>query len=227
MTAIATPLTRLSRHDLRLAVPLYTLGEAARYLDVPASTLHAWARPTDAAPLITVLPKHGHFPSLPFIGFAEAFVIKAAVDAGVPPVRIRPGIKKIKERAGGIEHALASRVVYTDGAELLLETIDDEDLEVARTDQRTFRKAVESKLQLITFGEDGDVFAERIRLPRYERAHVVVDPRFASGKPIVEEGLAPRVKDLVDRVLGGDDPRLVARDFKIPLTHVQEILRST
>jgi uncharacterized protein (DUF433 family) len=219
-------LPRLTRHDLRVAVPLYTLGEAARYLDLPPSTLHDWARPKDAPPLITVLPKHGHFPSLPFIGFAEAFVIKAAVDAGVPPVRIRPGIEKIKEKAGGIEHALASRVVYTDGAELLLDTIDDEDLDVARTDQRTFRKAVESKLRLITFGTDGDTFAERIRLPRYAHVHVVVDPRFASGKPIVEEGLAPRVKDLVDRVRGGDDPQAVARDFKIPLTHVEEIVRN-
>jgi uncharacterized protein (DUF433 family) len=224
-TDTAMPLSELSRHDVRAFVPLYTLAEAASYLDVPSSTLYTWARPTDAPPLITALPKRGHFATLPFIGFAEAFVIKTAIDAGVPNHRIRPGIEKIKARAGGLEHALASRIVYTDGAELLLEAVEeDDDLDVPRTDQRTFREAVENSLKLITFGDD---YAERIRLPKYKNAKVVVDPHVASGKPLLESGFGARVKDLVDRVSAGDDPASVARDFKVPLPQLKAILGST
>lgn len=223
----------ISERDPRVAVPLYTLAEAARYLDMPKSTFHTWVKPPDKGPpLITAFPKRGHLPVVPFIGFAEAFAIKAAVDAGVPNWRIRPAIAKIRERAGGIEHALASRVIYTDGSELLSEVLEDEDfewlqgqqnysLEVIRTDQRTFRAAVESKLRLITFGADD--FADRIQLPQFQTP-VVVDPGIASGKPLVESGIAPRVKDLLDRVQAGDDPAAVARDFEVSLPQLQEVV---
>ena len=220
---VATALTtKLTRHDIRVSVPLYTLAEAARYLDVAPSTLHGWARPQGSVPWITVLPPHGHAAALPFVGFAEAFVIKAALDAGVPNHRIRPGIERIKERAGGMEHALASRVVYTDGAELLLEVVDDEDLDVARTNQRAFRKTVDSALKLITFGGD---YAERIQLPKFQQARVVVDPWVASGKPVVDSGVGPRIKDVIDRVHGGDDPATVAREFKISVPEIEAVIR--
>ncbi len=36
--------------DTRFTVPLYTVTEAARYLEVPPSTLNGWARVRQAAP---------------------------------------------------------------------------------------------------------------------------------------------------------------------------------
>lgn len=33
-----------TREDIRFTVPLYTLAEAARFLDVPTSTFTTWAR---------------------------------------------------------------------------------------------------------------------------------------------------------------------------------------
>jgi hypothetical protein len=44
----------LEPDDPRVARPVFTLREAAGYLAVPTSTLHAWARPAGGgAPLIT------------------------------------------------------------------------------------------------------------------------------------------------------------------------------
>jgi uncharacterized protein (DUF433 family) len=219
---MAEAMRPLSERDPRVARPLYTIAEAARYLDVPTSTLHYWARPPEAPPLITIFPVHGHMATIPFIGFAEAFVIKAALDAGVPRSRIRPSVEKIKARAGGVAHALASRIVYTDGAELLLEEMEDDDLVVSRNEQRQFREAVRSQLKLIEYGNSG--YAERIRLPRYKRAHVIVDPHIAAGKPLVEAGVGVRIKDLIDRVHAGDTRSHVARDFGVPLKQIEEIV---
>jgi hypothetical protein len=49
--------------------------------------------------------------AVPFIGLAEAFVLQAARRAGVPRHRIRPGVEAVKSGLG-LEHALASRLLY-------------------------------------------------------------------------------------------------------------------
>jgi uncharacterized protein (DUF433 family) len=159
---------------------------------------------------------------VPFIGLAEGFVIVAAKDAGVPDHRIRPGVEAVKDEAGGLEHALASRLVWTDGAEILLDKMDDDDLDVARTDQRTFRKAIESRLKLIEYDGTHE-YARRLRLPDF-KAEVTVDPRVAGGRPLLRRGVGVRVKDLRDRVAAGDSMRSVARDFGVPLGELKEIV---
>src|SRR3954454_13398658 len=104
----------LSQDDLRVARPIFTLRETAGYLDVPKSTIHEWARPPGRRPLITVLPRHGREATVPFIGFAEAYVLSAFRKAGVPLQRIRPAVERLAG-AIGLEHALASNRLYTDG----------------------------------------------------------------------------------------------------------------
>ena len=78
------PSVGLSPDDLRVASPIFTLRETAGYLGLPKSTLHQWARPASRAPLITVFPRHGAEATVPFMGFAEAFVLAAFRKAGVP-----------------------------------------------------------------------------------------------------------------------------------------------
>jgi uncharacterized protein (DUF433 family) len=209
----------LAPDDPRVADPMFTFRKASYYLDVPPSTLHSWARPLGTLPpLITTLHET---PSFPFIGFAEAFVIRSALRAGVPRRRIRPGVNAIKERAGDIQHALASRLVWTDGAEILWGLAGD-DLEVARTNQKQFRETVREQLQAISYGSDG--FAEYIRLPKYGSVPVTVDPFVAGGLPLIRRGIGIRVEDVLDRVRAGDSPEAVARSFQIPVEEVKEVV---
>ena len=80
--------------DPRVARAVFTLREAASYLGLPNSTLHSWARPGGAAkPIITCFPTHGREATVPFIGFAEAYVLSAFRRAGVPMQRIRPAVE--------------------------------------------------------------------------------------------------------------------------------------
>lgn len=79
---------------LRFEVPLYTITEAARIVDVPVSTLTNWAqgyvrrfqdRPKVVGdPIVTYLEPEGpRRPSIPFVGLTEATVLAAVRRSGV------------------------------------------------------------------------------------------------------------------------------------------------
>jgi uncharacterized protein (DUF433 family) len=220
--------TTIGADDPRVARAAFTLREAAIYLGLPGSTLHSWARPGGgASPLITCFPARGREATVPFIGFAEAYVLSAFRRAGVPMQRIRPAVE-VLSCAIGIEHALASKRLYTDGAEVLYDYVSaggDEELRgltVVRTGQRQFAEVVREYLKRVTYGGDG--WASRVRLPVYSRADVVVDPRRAFGMPMVVHGGA-RVEDLVDRFVAGDTIVDIAEDFGVPEAEVEDVVR--
>ena len=188
MTTLATP-TPLASGDPRTAVPLFTLRECAAYLQTPLSTLHAWVRPKDGAPLVTVLTPSGRQATVPFVGFAEAFVLGALRQAGVPMQRIRPAVKKLDEEIG-LEHALASRQVYTDGAELIYDYAshsgDEELLTVVRTGQEHLARR---DPRLPATDHTGTTAGQRAcGCPHITNAEVTVDPRQAFGQPMVVHG---------------------------------------
>jgi uncharacterized protein (DUF433 family) len=128
--------------------------------------------------------------------------------------RIRPAVARLSAEIG-LDHALASRRVYTDGAEVIFDyakaTDDEALLTVVRTGQRHFAEVIKEYLRPITCGDDG--WAERVRLPAYSSATVVVDPDQALGQPIVVHGGA-RVEDLVDRFQAGDTSEDICRRLR-------------
>ncbi len=115
------------RPDLRFDIPLYTVTDASKYLVVKRSTLETWAdgyeRRVEGRPVVKAPPIITAFDAtergkarLPFVGVAEAYVLNAFRRAGVPMQRIRPSIDWLLDNVG--PHALASRQLYTDGAEV-------------------------------------------------------------------------------------------------------------
>ena len=130
-------------------------------------------------------------------------------------------------RAIGLEHALASQRLYTDGAEVLFDYAtqrDDRDvleLVAPRTGHHQVSELGRDCLQRITYGHDG--WAANVRLPS-TAAPVIVDPEVAFGLPIVTAGGA-RVEDLVDRLLAGDTITDAAEDFAVPVAQVEEVIR--
>ena len=140
----------------------------------------------------------------------------------MPRNRIRPGVEAVRAELG-IGHALASRLLYTDGAELLVRYAADEEMEVARNRQRQLTETVRSQLALITYGSDG--YASRIRLPDYGPAEVVVDPEVAFGAPVVAQAGA-RVQDLLDRFWAGEGVNAIAADFDMNAERVEAVIRA-
>ena len=195
---------------------------------MPKSTVQWWARPPQGrGSLITCFPSQGREATVPFIGFAEAFVLTSFRRAGVPMQRIRPAVEVLTKEIG-VEHALASKRLYTDGAEVLFDYANRKgearvaDLVVLRTQQHQFTEVVSDYLQRIEYGGDG--WADRVRLPLYGQAEVIVDPRVAFGLPMVVNGGA-RVEDLVDRFRAGDSVGNIAADFNVPPSEVEDVIR--
>ncbi len=226
----------------RFDTPLYTVAEAARYLDVPTSTLATWARGYRRRPLgrqevigdpvLATSPDAPRgTPSVPFVGLAEGMVLAALRRSGVPLQRIRPALTRLEEEFG-IRHALASKQLYSDGAEVLYDygrrdpgsdgarAVDD--LVVVRNGQRVFNTVVESYLSRITFSADG--YASLVRLPAYELADVVVDPTRGFGQPIFAEGGA-RLDDALAMFRAGEPLESVAAEFGVTRDHLEDAVR--
>jgi uncharacterized protein (DUF433 family) len=226
----------------RFSTLLYGIGEAAGYLAVPRSTLATWAygyerrRPGTsvfrADPVITaVRPERPDEPAVPFIGLAEAYALTAFRKAGVPMQRIRPAIDVLAQELG-LQHALASRRLYTDGAEVLYDyaqhagdTPEGEsarELVVVRNNQRVFNEVVDLYLRRIDFASDG--YAQLIRLPQYQAAEVTVDPDHAFGRPRFTHGGAS-VDDVIDLFRAGEPVDAVADEFGLSRDEVEDAIR--
>lgn len=228
-------MVRTKGQDLRFDEPLYTVAEAAAYLRVPRTTLDTWAhgytrrrqgqRLTKAGPIITAISGGRREPEIPFVGLAEGMVLAAFRNSGLPMQRIRPAVEVLKEELG-LEHALASKRLYTDGAEILYDYATKEDevalrgLTVVRTHQRVFSPVIQDYLRRISYANDG--WAQWLRLPVSKS--VIVDPERAFGQPIFEKG-AVRVEDVLDRFEAGDALGDVAYDFGVPVEDVEEVVR--
>lgn len=226
---------------LRFTTPLYTLAEAARIVDVPASTLSAWVRPPRPAPrrdsavydaLVSCsVASERREPSITFVGLAEALVLSAIRRSGVPMQRIRPAIVQL-EREIGVAHALASRQLYTDGAELMFDFAQQHrdtpagigvmDLVVLRNSQRVFADVITGYLRRIEYGADN--YPVLIRPPAYVDAEVIVDPRRAFGAPIFERGGA-RVEDVLQRFWTGESIGELTQEFGVPADQLEDVLR--
>jgi Putative DNA-binding HTH domain len=201
---IGARISAMSSNDERFVMPLYSAAEAARHLNIPTSTFRTWAhgyrnsprgrRPVVGDPIVTTVPLDSGA-SIPFVGLAEGYVLAAIRRAGVPLQRIRPALDRLRVELG-IEHVLASRKLFTDGAEVLYDYAEHEgdtpearsarELVVVRNDQRVFNEIVDSYLQRIDFHDDP--WARVIHLPKYRQADVVVDLTRSFGAPIFAHG---------------------------------------
>lgn len=228
--------------DLRFSVPLYTVTQAARYVRVPVSTFRAWAKgyAVNAGPgrrvtgeaVITALKAAPRQPSIPFIGLAEGMVLAAFRKAGVSLQHIRQAIPVLQARVG-LDHALASERLYSDGATILYDFAHTGELEVDTAEdlagltrvvdgQRVFAEVVRNDLQRITYGNDG--FAAALSLPYGERDVLRIRPDQAGGRPLFVHGRAP-LDAVVARWRSGERMVDIAADFEIPQDDLEDAIR--
>ncbi len=231
-----------STDPMRFTVPLYTVADAARIVGVPTSTFASWTqgyvrkfadRPAVTGhSIITYVAAQGaRQPTIPFVGLAEAMVLAAFRRNRVPIQRIRPALRQLESDIG-VAHALASRKLYTDGAELLSDYGESHvgteearlvrNLVVVRNNQLVFVEVIQSYLRRIEYADDG--YAALIRVPAYERAEVVADPTRAFGAPIFERG-GVRIDDVLERFWAGEPLDELAEEFGVPIDQLEDVLR--
>jgi len=203
--------------DAARTTPIYSLSDAAAIVRAPATSFSRWAhghrfkqrqegRFGWSDPLLTGV-RAGRGYTVPFNALAEGYIIESFRRAGLPLARIRPAIDVLRKEIG-VESALLSERLKTDGAEILYEN-GDQELVVVRNKQGVFRDIVEHYLQTISYT---DGFVDFLRLPMFERVDVVVDPYRNSGQPTIAR-LGVAVEDVVSRIRAGEPMDDVAYDF--------------
>lgn len=209
----------------RFTDPLYTRAEAARFLGITDTTFARWVKDT---PFVTAVAAPHGTASVPFIGLAEAYTLHAFRSRGVPLQRIRPALDRLNSEFG-LDHALASQRLYTDGAEVLFEYRDDigedafGDLVVVRSAQPVFRDVIADYLQQVVFSQG---YAQRLPLVGYKDAELYVDPDRGFGQPVFARGGA-RLADALDLFRAGEPLELVAQEFGIPSRQLEAALRAS
>ncbi len=222
--------------ERRFDVPLYTTTEAARLVGMSPSTLTKWAHGyrSPAAggvskhpPVISAIRSDEAGASIPFIGLVESTVVQAFRRSGLPMQRIRRALEALSAQ-GELDHALASKRLYTDGADVLFDYAEREGdkqlrlltLAVVPTGQRVFHEVIEEYLSRITFG---DTWATELIIPVTPRPILRARPDVAGGDPIFVNGGAP-LSAVHDRAFAGESLASIARDFDLDVADVQEAL---
>lgn len=210
--------------------PLYTRSEAARIVGVPASTFDNWSKgyalrsadgstPIMQEPIVTSSRASVKgSPSIPFVGLAEAYVLAALRKAGLPTLRIRSAVKRLREELN-LSNALLSERLCTDGVELLYKNAEN-DLMVARSGQVVFEEVVRQYLRTIKYSNE--YVSSFTPLSFGEDSPVVVDPKINYGQPTIV-GTRVRVNDVVGRVKAGEHLSSVLEDYAIPDSKFDEV----
>lgn len=198
-------------------------------LGMPQSTFNRWASgyltgSGTRMPGFITLERPGRGYTVPFVGLAEAWIVRAFTRAGVPVPRVRGALERIRTEIG-LEHALASDRLKTDGAEILWDLreedseFDDNRLVVVRNGDAMFGEIIREHLRHVDY-RDG--FVGQLRIPRADGADYTVDPLINFGQPtLTEYGI--RIDDIMDRVLAGETIEDVAADFSLPTETVSNL----
>lgn len=214
--------------DLAYTTPLYSQSEAARIIQAPTSSFGRWAQGhrfkqrqegqwgSSAALLTGVRPGRGI--TVPFNALAEGFIIESFRRAGLPLARIRPAVEVLRNEIG-LEEALLSERLMTDGAEILYQN-GEGDLVVVRNHQGVFKEVVSEFLKSIHYAHG---FVSSIQLPTFEIVDVVIDPHRNSGQPTIAR-LGVRVEDVLSRVRAGEAVAEVADDFDLEPREVRSLI---
>lgn len=218
-------------------VPLYTVHQAAAYLQVPHSTLRAWTVGQDYPrargrtgrfqPLIQ--PPAGKPVRMTFNNLIEAFVLMAmtrepnedgnTVDLGT----VRRAIENMRSQFG-VQRPLLDERVATDGVGIYLNEIDSLlDIGHGRGRQYAMKKLIDGSLRRIS--RDARGIAARLypfRSSVDEPCSVAIDPRLSFGRPTVDgSGVAVAiVANLVD--VAKEKPERVAKEFGLSKAQVMD-----
>lgn len=237
---MARALNRKSSPSDPREVPVYSVGEAARYLNVPVSTLSSWVKGRDYVaegkkkrwdPLIELADQEGSL--LSFNNLVEAHVLKAIrTRHGVPMRGVHAALRQAR-RVHRIERLFLSDELRTvvpkpedaikrSAGALFLEKLGEVE-QISEGGQLVIRNALARHLDRI----DRDASGLPIRLfpfvARYPERDVVIDPGVSFGRPVLaKRGI--RVATLVDRIEAGESIEHVADNYGLDPTDVQRAL---
>ena len=224
-----------------LEVPLYSVFEASRYLQVPENTLRSWVAGRSyplrsgvsrrSEPIIELADRANS--RLSFSNLTEAHVLDALRrQYQVELPQIRRAVNYLREHFRSA-HPLVHHEMLTDGNHLFVEAAGIKDvINASRHGQLAMRDLIGLHLQRVEWDKDGFVArlypftrsrpnpTEEISQPRV----VTMDPRVEFGRPILKVSAVPTAV-IADRYKAGESIAELADDYGEDPLNIEEAVR--
>ena len=214
-------------------VPKYTIGEAALYLDIPASTVRWWClgRQVHVLGELRISPAlikpalyDPRNPSLSFYNLVELHILAATRRFDrISMQKIRNAIDYLAEQYPS-PHPLIGHDFFTDGRDMFIKRII-ETVNLSRRGQLAFKEIVDAHLDRVV--PDSSGWPERIYPVRHrdlQRRPVVIIPTVCGGHPVTpQKGI--RVSVLLSRRQAGESFQQIAEDYGLAQNEVEEAIR--
>lgn len=214
--------------------PFYSFVEAARAVDIPASTLRSWVEGREyrvaekdrafSEPVIQRPDPDDH--RLSFTNLVEAHVLRSLrTQHGVSLGAVREALD-VAQREFDIQRLLVSPALRTSAGKLFLDTYESL-LTLSRSGQIALKKLLDRYLTRIDF-EDQDLpvkffpFPRGRALTRDDRV-ILLSPFVSFGHPVVT-GAGVSTSAIVNRVDAGESVRAVAADYGIEASQVEDAI---
>lgn len=214
-----------------LDLPVYRVGEAARYLGVPPSTLRAWNFGQTGFRRV-IVPEDPKTGLLSFRNLVEAHVLSALrVHHRVPLSSIRRAIQFLKREVRSDRPLLELRLL-TDGSNIFVRMSGDV-LNVSRGGQVEISKIVAAYLRRIETDERGAVRlypftrkgdSSETTLLAEQPKLVVIDPSVSFGRPVIARTNI-RTSVVAERYLAGESVEELAADYRRSPLEIEEAIR--
>jgi uncharacterized protein (DUF433 family) len=214
-------------------IPTYSIGDAARYLRIPAGTIRSWTvgRRYNTAvgskqfePLIAVRSRKPIL--LSFTNLIEIHVLRAIrKDHQIQLDKVRTALDYIDAQFQN-PHPLAQESFRTDGVDLFIDRYGSM-INASKSGQIALKDSLNQHLDRIEPDDSGLA----IKLYPFTRSHeagnpriVVIDPRIAFGRLVIAgTGIATRV--LSERYQAGDSIDDLANDYNCDRLKIEEAIR--
>jgi uncharacterized protein (DUF433 family) len=214
--------------------PLYGLLQVDRLLGLPSGTARRWIdgyrRGGKEYP--PVIREHSTGDDIATWGeFVETRLLAEYRDKGVPLLRMRPAIERLREELG-TPYPLASAKTWldVDGQELVARVQDQVGLDrllalvIVRTGQHLFdwAKPADDFRRSVEWEGDGPDAQPRLLRPVHDIRDVVIDPLRGFGEPVVR---GVRTEVIAELIRAGDPPDMIAQLYDLPRTKVDSAVR--
>lgn len=213
-----------------LSSGIYTIPDAARILGLPLPKVRRWLKGSDVAGTVEESPaRYGIDPlgiqgtgaeeHMDFLSLIEIYTVMRLRELKVGFPTIRRARADLAKRLG-VDQPFAAQSIFVDGAKLLTEN-DDLQYELGTNGQIAIRKVLEPFLQRVDF-ETSTRLAERL-YPLGRDHQVIVDPRRAFGRPVVD-GTAVTTEALASLYKGGESAEGIAQQYELTEEAVHDAL---
>ena len=224
-----------------LEVPLYSMFEASRYLQIPENTLRSWVSGRSyplrsgesrrSAPVIELAdPGNAR---ISFNNLTEAHVLDALRRQYLVELpQIRRAVNYLREQFR-TPHPLVRHEMLTDGKHLFVEATGLKGvINASRHGQLAMRDLIGLHLQRVDWDQDGFIarlypFTRSRRTPGEEESQprvVTMDPRVEFGRPILKVS-AVRTSVIADRYKAGESIADLADDYGEDPLNIEEAVR--